>query len=43
MLLVLNSKGGYEFLPGPLYISFAALAADGFEILRTPPRAGSST
>lgn len=32
--LVLNSRGGYRFLPGLPFLSFGARAADGFEIAR---------
>ena len=33
--LVLNARGGYRFLPGTPFLSLAALAAEGFEIVRT--------
>ena len=33
--LVLNAKGGYLFLPVVPFLSYGALAADGFEIVRT--------
>jgi hypothetical protein len=32
--LVLNTRGGYHFLPAVPFLSFAARAADGFEIVR---------
>src|SRR5689334_293130 len=33
--LVPNPRGGYRFLPGVPFLSFGALAADGYEIVRT--------
>ena len=33
--LVVNEPGGYRFLPGVPFLSFGAVAADGFEIVRT--------
>jgi hypothetical protein len=36
---MLNTRGGYHFLPAVSFLSFAARAADGFEIVRaTFPR-----
>jgi len=32
--LLANARGGYRFLPGPPFLSFATLASDGFEIVR---------
>ncbi len=31
--LLPNARGGYRFLPGPPFLSFATLASDGFEIV----------
>ena len=33
--LVVNEPGGYQFLPGVPFLSFGAVAADGFEIVRS--------
>jgi hypothetical protein len=32
--LILHGKGGYWFLPGLPFLSFAVRAADGYEIVR---------
>jgi len=36
--LVRNPRGGYRFLPGLPFLSFGAIAAEGFEIVRTTLR-----
>jgi len=36
--LVVNERGGYQFLPGVPFLSFGVVAADGFEIVRTTIR-----
>src|SRR6476646_9448933 len=33
--LVAHRRGGYRFLPGVPFLSLGAIAADGFEIVRT--------